>query len=100
MPTQLLRFLELSSTLELSCYQALTLSIVYSIVFLHILSIPNLCISPFPILCLILCFPFMYTSHCYVFSCTLIFSDFWICSLIPYIRPSLMYVFDMFEYQL
>src|SRR5882672_12670427 len=44
-PTQLLRFPELSSMLELRCYQVPTLSLVYSIVFSHILSTPDLCIS-------------------------------------------------------
>src|SRR5882672_4676402 len=40
-PTQPPRFPELSSTLELGFYQALTLSIVYSIVFSCLLSFPE-----------------------------------------------------------
>ena len=36
-----------SSMLKLRCYQVPTLSLVYSIVFLHILSTPDLCISPY-----------------------------------------------------
>src|SRR5882672_59256 len=43
--TQLPRFPELRSMLKLGCYQVLTLSLVYSIVFSHILSTPDLCIS-------------------------------------------------------
>src|SRR5882672_64676 len=76
MPIRLPRFLEPSSTLELGCHQAPTLSLVYSIVFSHILSLPKpvhipvfqscvscvilclLCypVSPIPVYIALLCF--------------------------------------------
>jgi len=77
-----------------------TLSLVYSIVFLCILSFLTCAYLHVPILCLILCFPFMYTLHCYVLSHIPVFSDFWLCSLTLYIRLCIMYVFNMFKYWL
>jgi len=85
-PTWPLRFPELSSTLELSCYQAPTCPIVYSIVFSHICHFPAcayphvsdpVLICAYPVL--ILCFPFMYTSHCCVSSHTSDIPDFRLC---------------------
>src|SRR5882672_8106870 len=75
--------------------------IVYSIVFSHTLSLSEpvhipmfrSCVS-----CVILCLPFLYTSPCYVPFLTSDIPALILCLSIPYIRLSLMYVFDMFTY--
>src|SRR5882672_8830259 len=77
--------------------------IVYSIVFSCTLSLSEpvhipvfqSCVS-----CVILCLPFLYTSPCYVPFLASNIPALMLCLLIPYIRLSFMYVFDMFEYRL
>src|SRR5882672_9325962 len=102
-PTRLPRFLERSSAPKLSCHQAPTLSIVYSIVSSHTLSLSEpvhipvfrSCVS-----CVILCLPFLYTFLCYVPFLASNITYLMLCLSIPYIRLSLMYAFDMFKYRL
>src|SRR5882672_421547 len=100
MPTRLPRFPEPSSTLELSCHQAPTLSLVYSIVFSHNLVPPRT--SHVLILCF-LCYPVslsLYTSPCCVPFHNFQYPQLLAMLSTSYIRLSFMYVFNMFEYQL
>src|SRR5882672_1246530 len=78
--------------------------IVYSIVFLHTLSLSKpvhipmfqSCVSY--VSCVILCLPFLYTSLCYVPFLASDVPALMLCLSIPYMRLSLMHAFDMFEY--